>query len=70
MVLKTALEKEGKAKVEVPELVPSTAEEVLEYGLAERRRRRVWLLIPTYILYIRYVYHRMAHHIFDKDIYI
>ena len=47
MVLKTALEKEGKAKVEVPELVPSTAEEVLEYGLAERRRSRVWLMIPT-----------------------
>ena len=32
----------GKVKVEVPELVPSTAEEVLEYGLAERRRCHVW----------------------------
>ena len=28
----------GHIKVEVPTLVPSTAEEVLEYGLAERRR--------------------------------
>ena len=41
VVLKTALEKEGKVKVEVPQLVPSTAEEILEYGLAERRRSLV-----------------------------
>eukprot|EP00434_Breviolum_minutum_P033156 symbB.v1.2.029337.t1/scaffold3199.1/size61439/7 len=38
VVLKTEAEKAGKLKVEVPELVPSTAEEVLDYGLAERRR--------------------------------
>lgn len=38
VVLKTEAEKAGHIKVEVPTLVPSTAEEVLEYGLAERRR--------------------------------
>ncbi|CAK9050857.1 Acetyl-coenzyme A thioesterase (Acyl-CoA thioester hydrolase 12) (Acyl-coenzyme A thioesterase 12) (Acyl-CoA thioesterase 12) (Cytoplasmic acetyl-CoA hydrolase 1) (CACH-1) (mCACH-1) [Durusdinium trenchii] len=38
VILKTEAEKAGRVKVEVPELVPSTAEEVLEFGLAERRR--------------------------------
>ena len=38
VVLKTDAEKASGTKVEVPELVPITAEEHLEYGLAERRR--------------------------------
>lgn len=38
VVLKTDAEKETKAKIEVPGLLPQTPEEHLEYGLAEKRK--------------------------------
>lgn len=51
----------GKLKVEVPELVPSTAEEVLEYGLAERRRCHLWQRVGWWLMHVKTLWNKMRY---------